>query len=106
LRTGDVKDLSPAEDCWLSHMAASEVFYRDMIAHGETPQIARSILPHALKVEIVVTYNLCQWRHFINMRISKRAHPQIRFIAGLILDFMWRKYPPIFEDTKWEFEHD
>ena len=38
------------------------------ISEGLSPQIARGVLPTALKTELVMTCNLREWRHFFNMR--------------------------------------
>jgi thymidylate synthase (FAD) len=52
--------------------------YEQEISEGLTPQIARGILPTALKTEIVMTANLREWRHVLKLRTSAKAHPQIR----------------------------
>ena len=62
------------------------------------PQEARSILPNSLKTEIYVTMNLREWRHFLKLRTSKAAHPQMRQIAIMIYDIFAEKLPVVFED--------
>ncbi len=42
--------------------------------------------------------NLREWRHFIKLRGSKAAHPQIRPIAHKILEILMDYAPSIFED--------
>lgn len=51
---------------------------------GITPQIARSILPNSLKSEIGMTANFREWRHFLKLRTSPKAHPQMREIAEVV----------------------
>jgi len=65
---------------------------------GATPQEARSVLPNSLKTEIVVTYNLREWRHFFKMRCSERAHPQMREVAVPLLREFQKLIPVLFDD--------
>lgn len=46
-----------------------------------TPQQARSVLPNALKTELVMTGTLEQWKGFFKLRCDKAAHPQARELA-------------------------
>jgi thymidylate synthase (FAD) len=61
---------------WLNAMYACEKAYNALIKAGAIPQEARSVLPNSLKTEIVITYNLREWRLFFTQRCSKRAHPK------------------------------
>lgn len=83
---------------WLNTMQACEDAYNALIKAGATPQEARSVLPNSLKTEIVITYNLREWRHFFTLRCSKRAHPQMREIAVPLLQEFKRRIPVIFDD--------
>lgn len=56
----------------------SETYYELMLNKGWRPEQAREVLPNALKTEIVVTANLKEWRHILDLRTSNKAHPQIR----------------------------
>ena len=89
-----------AGQCWLEAMMDAEDYYIELIELGVKPEIARDVLPNALKTEIVITYNLRQWRHFIKQRTSKAAHPQIRQIAFMILEKFQREIPVIFDDIR------
>lgn len=93
---------SPKFNIWLSAMRKAEDYYRDLRALGATPQEARSVLPNSLKTEIVITYNLREWRHFFSLRCSKRAHPQMRQIAIPLLKEFQKQIPVIFEDLEFE----
>lgn len=64
-------------------MDNAEKEYFSLLNEGATPQEARSILPNSLKTEIFVTMNLREWRHFLKLRTSKAAHPQMRKCAKL-----------------------
>lgn len=83
---------------WVNAMCACEEAYNALIEAGATPQEARSVLPNSLKTEIVITYNLREWRHFFKLRCSKRAHPQMREITIPLLWEFLRRIPIIFDD--------
>jgi thymidylate synthase (FAD) len=83
---------------WLSAMHACEKAYHALIEVGATPQEARTVLPNSLKTEIVITYNLREWRLFFTQRCSKRAHPQMREITIPLLREFQLRIPVIFDD--------
>ena len=83
---------------WCESMKQIEDSYIQLIDLGASPQEARSVLPNSLKTEIVVTMNLREWRHFLKLRTSSRAHPQMREVACLILNEFHNQIPIIFED--------
>lgn len=83
---------------WLAAMKFCEDSYNALIEAGASPQEARSVLPNSLKTEIVITYNLREWRHFFRLRCSKRAHPQMREISIPLLREFKRRIPIIFDD--------
>lgn len=72
--------------------------YNKLIKLGATPEEARSILPNSLKTEIVVTYNLREWRHVFEMRCQKAAHPQMKEVMIPLLKEFQKKIPLIFDD--------
>lgn len=86
-------------ETWKKSMEAAEEAYLSLLK-TTTPQIARSVLPTALKTEIVVTANLREWRHFLKLRIAPDAHPQIREIAFKILDIFKSHIPVVFDDIE------
>lgn len=83
---------------WDSAIKFAEETYKELIARGIKPEIARSVLPNATKTEIAITYNFREWRHFLELRGSKAAHPQMREIAIMILEEFHKQIPVIFED--------
>ncbi len=85
---------------WTEAMLLAESAYLGLIDAGATPEQARSVLPNSLKTEIVVTYNLREWRHFLRLRTSAAAHPQIREIADEILRVFRERIPVIFDDLR------
>lgn len=85
---------------WEQTMAFLEDAYMKLLLYDATPQEARSILPNSLKTEIVMTMNIREWRHFLTLRTSQAAHPQMREIAGMILFDFAAHLPVIFGDIK------
>lgn len=83
---------------WLYSCKTAALNYKKLIQMGITPEAARSILPNSLKTEIIVTYNLREWRHVFEMRTQKAAHPQMREIMVPLLKEFQKKIPIIFDD--------
>lgn len=92
------KEDSPEYALWAQTMQNIETQYMKMIDMGATAQEARSILPNSLKTEIVVTMNLREWRHFFRLRTAAAAHPQMREIAGMVLEEFRKRIPVVFEE--------
>lgn len=83
---------------WEKSMKEAEQKYNELRKLGATPQEARSVLPNSLKTEIIVTYNLREWRHFFKLRCSTKAHPQMREVAISLLAEFKKIIPIIFDD--------
>ena len=62
------------------------------------PEIARAVLPLCLATELYMTANLRELRHILKLRTAKAAHPQMRQVAGQILNILREKLPVIVED--------
>jgi thymidylate synthase (FAD) len=82
---------------WFFAMEEVERTYINFVKQGMSPQIARSILPNCLKTELVMTANFREWLHFLDLRTSVAAHPQMREIAGMIEDILVKECPVIFK---------
>ena len=108
LATGFGYDLNNPQDSakyeeWMAAMEDAERHYMKMLELGATPQEARSVLPTSTKTEIVVTMNVREWRHFLEMRwlgVAGTPHPQMKEIAGQVYDLLALHYPILFEDLK------
>lgn len=87
---------------WVGQMRSAENAYRTLINHGAKPEEARAVLPNCLKSELYMTANLREWRHILKLRTDKAAHPQMRLIAGQILEVFKEKLPVIVEDINVE----
>jgi thymidylate synthase (FAD) len=83
---------------WKIAMKNAEQSYLKLLKNGARPEQARSVLPNSLKTEIVMTCNLREWRHVLDLRCSKASHPQIREIMLPLLTEFHEKIPVLFDD--------
>lgn len=87
---------------WYDNCQYAENAYFSILEKGYKPQVARSVLPTCVKTEIMVTMNLREWRHFIKLRSSKAAHPDIRILAIDLLNQFKNSIPVLFDDIEVE----
>ena len=92
---GDIAFVYPHEyDSWDKHvkllfernLKECEDTYNYMIDKNMSPQQARAILPNALATEVVLTMNLAQWKHFIDLRCKGTTgtpHPDMKEVATI-----------------------
>ena len=85
---------------WKRSCEHAEVSYFDLLNEGCTPQEARSVLPNSLKTEVVMTADLREIRHFLKLRCTAAAHPDMRVVANLLLKECKTRYPVFFEDIE------
>lgn len=93
---GDRLGGSYAEDM----MTRIEEAYNFLIGQEFKAEEARDILPNATATTLVMTMNFRELRHFLKLRLDKAAHPQIRELAGMILEILKEKYPVFVEDIE------
>lgn len=92
-----------SEDTWFEAMLAAEGAYLKMIEDGESPQIARSVLPNSLKTTVVMTANFREWRHIFKLRCAKAAHPQMKEVMLPLFAELKKHFPYIFADLELGF---
>lgn len=73
-------------------------FYQRMLDNKIPREDARYILPNAVETQIVASGNFRQWRHFLDLRLSKRAQWEIRYLAKEILSQLYKIAPNVFQD--------
>jgi len=85
---------------WLEAMQYSERTYNFLIKSGWKPEQARTVLPNSLKTEIIVTFNIRQWRWVLSQRTSQnpRAHPQMREIMDIVHAKLKQEFPIFFTE--------
>lgn len=81
------------EELFLLQLEQAQNAYNALISSGWKPQQARTILPNALKTELVMTGFVDDWKHFFYLRTPANAHPQARELAmPLKEEFINQKY--------------
>lgn len=85
---------------WGEAIASCESAYLKLLSVGAPPQIARSVFSNALASRIIITGNLRNWRHFLLMRTTKEAHPQMRQVTVPLLEEFRSKIPIFYEDIE------
>lgn len=100
IRPSMLEEGTAAYAAWKTACEQAEAAYFLMLDAGETPQIARDVLPLSLKTEINVGGNYREWRHFFKLRCARDAHPQIREIAIPLLREFQKHVPLIFDDIE------
>lgn len=70
----------------------TEDAYNRILKLGGTPQIARDVLPGGLKTELVMTANLREWKHFLDLRADSAAHPQMREVSYELQELFDEKF--------------
>lgn len=88
---------------WEEGCLFAEQTYFNLLECGCSPQEARSVLPNSLKTEVVMTANIREWRHFLKLRCSPAAHPQMREVALILLDKLHSLIPGCFDDIWGEY---
>ena len=90
---------------WEGAMWYAEQYYKELVT-GEglsvtdpvSIEIARDILPLALKTEIIMKCNIRELRHIIKLRTDTAAHPMIRELFNKVLKEGMAYCPILFED--------
>lgn len=84
---------------WGDAMLKSEIAYKNLIELGATPQEARDVLPTSVKADIIMTTNIREWVHILELRAlgtTGKPHPQMEEVmiplakelaSGLLSDF-------------------
>ena len=76
--------------------------YHELLKAGVPLEDARYVLPAATPTTIVMTANLREWRHILELRLPKFAQAEIRHMAGLILELLHEQVAPAVFADLWE----
>ena len=74
--------------------------YYNLIKEGVKPEDARDVLPMGLATQLVVTANIREWYHIIELRTHKSAHHQIQELMNMTLDVFITFYPILFSHLR------
>lgn len=89
---------------WKNTMERIEMNYLYMTDNGATPDQMRMILPHSTAAEVTMTANIREWRHILELRCSKAAHPAIRqLLIPLLLKFK-EDMPELFDAIDYDID--
>lgn len=76
-----------------------QLVYSEFIKCGVPAEDARYILPNACTTNIVMTMNARELKHFLGLRLCKRAQWEIRELARLMLELLKVECPELFENV-------
>jgi len=89
---------SVAYEEWKAACRRAEEAYFWLLDQGYTPQQARDVLPTSLQTELIMTMNVREARHFLRLRTSEYAHPQMREVTVPLLHALQDRIPVLFDD--------
>lgn len=95
-----IKNNSNAHSLFAKFIEDAKKVYAELQKLGVKNEDARFVLPNAVESQIVVTANLREWRHIIELRGSLDAQWEIRNAAIKILKILKKHAPTVFEDFK------
>ncbi len=101
-----IKNNSETHLIFKRFMENAKKAYSELKKRGAAKEDARFVLPNATQTEIVVTANLREWRHIIELRGKKDAQWEIRGMVIKILDLLRKHAPTVFEDFKVDKEKE
>ena len=100
----NIKEGTPEYDEWYQGMLDMEKHYMKMAELGCKPDQLRMLLPHSTAAEVVMTANIREWRHILDLRTKKMTHPAIRqILIPLLLKFK-KDMPELFSDIEYDTE--
>lgn len=89
---------------WFNLMNIIEKTYNEMSRLECKPDQLRMILPHSAAAEVTMTANIREWRHILELRCSKAAHPTIRqLLIPLLLKFK-EDMPELFDAIDYDID--
>lgn len=89
-------------DVWERCMKNIEKSYMEGAEAGMTPDQLRLMLPHSTAADVIMTCNIREWRHILNLRTKKDVHPEIRqLLIPLLLKFQYMM-PELFGDIEYD----
>jgi len=101
-----IKDIPEACSIYGRFMDEARKAYGDLKSMGIRKEDARFVLPNAVESQIVVTANLREWRHIIELRCSPQAQWEIRKVTMEILRILKKRAPTAFGDFEIDEEND
>ena len=75
-------------DSWKEACEKAEEMYFELLASNSKPEQARTVLPHSIKTDLIVTATE-EWQHIVDLRligVTGAPHPQIKEVMALAID--------------------
>lgn len=88
-----------SREAFLDACTAAFSAYRLLLDAGVAAEDARYLLPNAMETKIVVTMNLRELLHFLELRCCKRAQWEIRAVALRMLELAEPTAPYVLQDA-------
>lgn len=86
---------------WYESIQNMEQNYNAMSELGAKPDQLRMILPHSTSAEVTMTANIREWKHILDLRTKKMAHPSVQqLMIPLLLKFK-EEMPEIFDSVEY-----
>lgn len=86
-----------------NYLGQLEGVIKDLKTLGIKNEDIRCIYPNAISTDIQVTMNFRELKHFIELRLSRHAQDEIRYVAWVLLTYMCNHMPFIWSDIKLDF---
>ena len=95
----DLEDALVAYGCQIRKLTESlPSLPKSTLARKAVKEAARAVLPNATETKIYVTANVRAWRHFLELRGSIFADPEIRRLSLMLLPKLKEASPVLFGD--------
>lgn len=93
---------------WKASCEEIEKHYMKMANLNATPDQMRMILPHSTAAVVTMTANIREWKHILDLRCTKHAHPAVEQVMIPLLLHFKKNMPEIFDSVEYdeEFEKD
>lgn len=69
--------------------------YRALIDNGVLPEVARQCTPQGMRNNVIMTANLREWCHFLNLRLCNRNTSEIQYISWLAYNIIKHYIPEV-----------
>ena len=91
-------------ETWKKAIEDMEKAYMKMKELGASTDMCREILPHSTAAEYMMTANIREWKHILELRTTNHVHPAIRQVLIPLLLLFKEQMPEIFGDIEYDTE--
>lgn len=106
IRPCNIKEGTIEYTLWTNCMKNIEDVYMEMSKLNCLPDQMRMILPHSTAAHVCMTCDITEWRHVLNLRCSKKAHPAVQQVMIPVLLYFKQVMPELFEDIPYNEDFD